>query len=101
MDGRTFFKAVGAEGVPAGPVLWPQSYKEKCYAEGKGFGRFNYPFDDPNAREGASDYSNVQCPNAAWAEDRTFFVPVHPTYTEEDMADLAAAITKVGRAYSR
>lgn len=99
VEARQFFKAVGAEGVPAGPVMWPQSYKEKCYAEGRGFGRLSYPFGDPNARPDATDYKSVHCDNAAWVEERTFFVPPHPTYTEQDMQDIAAAIRKVGRAY--
>ncbi len=101
VEARDFFQAVSAEGVPAGPVQWPQGYKEKCYSEHKGFGRFGYPFGDPNARPEAVDYASVHCENAAWAEERTFFVPVHPTYEEQDMRDLAAAIKKVGRAYAK
>jgi len=99
VDARDFFKAVGAEGVPAGPVMWPQSYKEACYRKHVGFGRLQYPFRDANVRAEATDYINTFCPNAAWAESRTFFVPVHPTYEEQDMHDIAAAIKKVGRAY--
>ncbi len=99
VEARQFFQAVAAEGVPAGPVLWPESYKEKCYAEHIGFGRLNYPFGDPAARPEAVDYKNVHLPNAIWAESRTFFVPPHPTYEEQDMRDIAAAIKKVGAAY--
>jgi len=101
VEARHFFKAVAAEGVPAGPVMWPQSYQEKCYRERRGFGRFNYPFGDPNARPEATDYTKVHCENAAWVEQRTFFVPTHPTYTEQEMYDIAAAIKKVGRAYRK
>ncbi len=99
VEARDFFEAVAAEGVPAGPVMWPQSYKEACYRNHVGFGRLQYPFRDPHVRAEAVDYINEFCPNAAWAESRTFFVPVHPTYEEEDMHDIAAAIKKVGRAY--
>lgn len=99
VEARQFFKAVAAEGAPAGPVMWPQSYKEACYRNHVGFGRLQYPFRDPHVRAEAVDYINTFCPNAAWVESRTFFVPVHPTYSEEDMHDLAAAIKKVGRAY--
>ncbi|MEA3402997.1 MAG: DegT/DnrJ/EryC1/StrS family aminotransferase [Armatimonadota bacterium] len=101
VEARRFFEAVAAEGVPAGPVQWPQGYKEKCYSRHRGFGTLRYPFRDPNARQEAVDYIHALCPNAAWAEERTFFVPVHPTYEEEDMRDIAAAIKKVGRAYLR
>jgi dTDP-4-amino-4,6-dideoxygalactose transaminase len=82
-------------------VLWPESYKEKCYAEHVGFGELNYPFGDPAARPEAVDYKNVELPNAVWAESRTFFVPPHPTYEEQDMRDIAAAIKKVGAAYAQ
>ncbi len=100
VDARDFFKAVAAEGVPAGPVLWPESYKERCYAEHVGFGRLNYPFNDPATRPAAIDYANLHMENAIWAESRTFFVPVHPTYEEQDMREIAAAIKKVGAAYA-
>ncbi|MGC9320299.1 MAG: DegT/DnrJ/EryC1/StrS family aminotransferase, partial [Armatimonadota bacterium] len=96
VEARDFFAAVDAEGCPAGPVMWPQSYKEECYRRHIGFGRLKYPFRDPNVRAEAVDYINTFCPNAAWVESRTFFVPVHPTYEEEDMHDIAAAIKKVG-----
>lgn len=101
VSARDFFKAVAAEGVPAGPVLWPESYKEKCYREQIGFGKLNYPFKDPATRPEAVDYASLELPNAVWAESRTFFVPVHPTYEEKDMQDIAAAIKKVGEAYSK
>ena len=76
-------------------ALWPLRRRE---GEGGG-GRRQYPCRDANVRAEATDYSNTFCPNAAWAESRTFFVPVHPTYEEQDMHDIAAAIKKVGRAY--
>ena len=101
VEARDFFMAVAAEGVPAGPVLWPESYKEKCYREQIGFGNLNYPFKDPATRPGAVNYANLELPNAVWAESRTFWVPVHPTYEEKDMHDIAAAIKKVGEAYSK
>ena len=101
VSARDFFKAVAAEGVPAGPVLWPESYKEKCYREQIGFGKLSYPFNDPATRPEAVDYANLELPNAVWAETRTFWVPVHPTYEEKDMRDIAAAIRKVGEAYSK
>ena len=63
VDARDFFQAVGAEGVPAGPVMWPQSYKEACYRNHVGFGRLMYPFRDPNVRAEAVDYINTFCPN--------------------------------------
>jgi dTDP-4-amino-4,6-dideoxygalactose transaminase len=85
--------------VPAGPVLWPQCYKEKVYQRHNGPTHLKYPFRDPNTRPEAVNYSNVHCDNAAWAEERTFFTCVHPTYEPEHMEMIAQAIKKVGKAY--
>jgi len=101
INGRQFYQALAQEGVPAGPVLWPQCYKERVFQERNGFGRLNYPFNDPNARPEATHYENVFCPNAAEVEEKTFFVPTHPTYEPKDMEDIAAAILKVGRYYAQ
>lgn len=101
VDGRTFFKAVAAEGVPAGPVLWPQCYKEKVYQQHNGPTHLKYPFRDPNTRPEAVEYRHVHCENAAWVEERTFFTCVHPTYEVEHMEQVAEAIKKVGRAYMK
>jgi dTDP-4-amino-4,6-dideoxygalactose transaminase len=93
-------KAIEKEGVPAGPVMWPQCYKERAYQEHNGFGRLKYPFEDPNARPEAADYSKVHCPNAAWLEERTFFVPCHPVYEIEHMEMIGTAIEKALAAYA-
>ena len=100
-DGRDFYKAVEAEGVPAGPVLWPQCYKEKAYQQHGGPTHLKYPFRDPNTRPEAVNYVKTHCANAAWVEERTFFTCVHPTYEPEFMEKVAAAIKKVGRAYGK
>ncbi len=94
-------KALEAEGIPCGPVLWPQCYKEKVYQEQHGFGALNYPFGDPNARQEAADYTKVFCPNAAEVEEKCFFVPVHPTYEERHVRTMAEAILKVLSAYTK
>jgi dTDP-4-amino-4,6-dideoxygalactose transaminase len=93
-------KAVEAEGVPAGPVMWPQCYREKAYQEHHGFGRLKYPFEDPNARGEAVRYDKTHCPNAAWLEERTFFVPCHPVYEVAHMELIGAAVEKVLTAYA-
>ncbi|HOJ20296.1 MAG TPA: DegT/DnrJ/EryC1/StrS family aminotransferase, partial [Armatimonadota bacterium] len=100
-DIKQFTAALGAEGIPAGPVLWPQCYQEKAYQERRGFGRLNYPFGDPSARPEAVQYEKVFCPNAAYLEKNTFFVPVHPVYEEKHMEQIAAAILKVAKAYAK
>ena len=101
VDIAQFWHAVAAEGVPAGPVLWPQMYKEKAYREHNGFGRRNYPFKDPNTRKAAVDYKKCHCEKAAWLEDCTFFTAVHPVYTLSHMRAIVRAIKKVADAYRK
>jgi len=100
-DAREFVKALEAEGIPCGPVMWPQCYKERAYLEHNGFGRLKYPFRDPAARPEAVQYDRYYCENAAWLEERTFFVPVHPVYEEKHCHIMAEAIKKVIRAYAK
>jgi len=101
VDGRGFYKALAAEGVPAGPVLWPQCYKEDAYQYHNGPSHMKYPFRDPNTRPEAVNYTHEFCENAAWLEERTFFTCVHPTYEPRHMEIIAEAIKKVGRAYMK
>ena len=101
IDGRDFFKALDKEGIPAGPVLWPQCYKERVYQFHGGIGRLKYPFRDPATRPEAVEYHLAHCDNAAELENTTFFVPVHPTYEVKDIEDMANAILKIGRYYAK
>ena len=100
-DIRVFVEALGAEGIPCGPVLWPQCYKENAYQEHKGFGRLKYPFESPDTRPEAVQYDQVYCENADWVEQRCFWVPVHPTYEAEHLELIAAGILKVAAAYAK
>ena len=100
-DIKQFGAALTAEGILNGPVQWPQGYKEKCYAEHNCFGPLQYPFEAPYARPEAVDYKNWYCPNAAWVEERCFFVPPHPTYELEHMKLIADGIEKVIEAYAK
>lgn len=100
-DIKQFEKALAAEGIPNGPVMWPQSYKEACYADKRGFGPLNYPFEAPFARAEVTDYAHEFCPNAAEVERRCFWVPTHPTYERSHMKLIADGILKVIEAYAR
>ncbi len=99
-DARAFVEALSAEGIPCGPVQWPQCYKEIAYQEHKGFGRLKYPFHSPDTRPEAVQYDKVYCENADWVEQRCFWVPVHPTYEPEHMELIAEGILKVLAAYT-
>lgn len=100
-DIKQFGEALKAEDIPCGKVMWPQSYKEKCYTEHNGFGPLRYPFEAPYARAEAVDYKNDYCPNAAWIEERCFWVLTHPTYELEHMKLIAEGIEKVIQAYAK
>jgi hypothetical protein len=47
------------------------------------------------------DYSHVAVPNALWHEKHTFTCFAYPTYTEENCQEIAAALVKVIKAYSK
>ena len=97
---REMVEALNAEGIPCGPVFWPQSYKEKCYAERNGYGRLNYPFGDPNANPESVNYKEVVCENAAWLEERTLVLYcVHPVYEIRHMEMVVEAVNKVVAAH--
>jgi len=99
---RDVVDALNAEGIPCGPVFWPQSYKEKCFAEHNGFGRLNYPFGDPNANPQSMNYKETFCENAAWLEERTLVLYcVHPVYEIRHMDMVVEAMRKVVAAYRK
>ncbi|MFH0965787.1 MAG: DegT/DnrJ/EryC1/StrS family aminotransferase [Planctomycetota bacterium] len=99
---RQIIDALVAEGIPAGPVMWPQSYKERCYRERRGFGRHNYPFGDPNTSPASVQYDKVLCENAAWLEDRTVTLyTLHPVYKLKHMRMVVKAVKKVVANYRK
>ena len=46
------------------------------------------------------DYAKVDVPNARWHEQHTFTCFAFPTYSEENMRQIAAALVKVIKAFS-
>lgn len=100
-DIMQFVKAAGAEGAPCWKVFWPQCHTERAFMEKKGFGNSGFPFSSKEYADPASvDYTKVDVPNARWHETHTFTCFAYPTYTEEDMKQIAAALVKVIQAYS-
>jgi dTDP-4-amino-4,6-dideoxygalactose transaminase len=96
-----FVAAATAEGCPCWKVFWPQCHTERAYREHNGFGRTGFPFKSREYTDPESvDYSRVEVPNARWHEAHTFTCFAFPTYTEEDMRQIAAGLVKVIKAYS-
>jgi dTDP-4-amino-4,6-dideoxygalactose transaminase len=101
-DIMEFVRAAGAEGAPCWKVFWPQCHTERAFRDHQGFGRSGFPFTSKEYADAESvDYSKVEVPNAIWHESHTFTCFAYPTYTEEDMHQIAAALVKVIKAYSK
>jgi dTDP-4-amino-4,6-dideoxygalactose transaminase len=99
---KQFVDAAGAEGAPCWKVFWPQCHTERAFTEHNSFGRSGFPFKSKEYANPASvDYSKVEVPNALWHEAHTFTCFAYPTFTEEDMRQIAGALVKVISAFSK
>jgi dTDP-4-amino-4,6-dideoxygalactose transaminase len=100
-DIQQFVAAVTAEGCPCWKVFWPQCHTERAFLERHGFGNSGFPFLSKEYADAASiDYGTVEVPNARWHETHTFTCFAFPTFSEDDMRQIAAGLVKVIRAYS-
>jgi len=98
---REFVDAAAAEGAPCWKVFWPQCHTERAFREHNAFGKSGFPFRSREYADPASvDYSRVEVPNAYWHEAHTFTCFAFPTYSEEDMQEIASALVKVVKAYA-
>ena len=101
-DIQQFVDAVVAEGAPCWVVFWPQCHTEKAYQQHNAFGKSRFPFRSQEYATSANvDYSQVEVPNAVWHQSHTFTCFPYPTFTEADCEQIAAALAKVIRAYSK
>ena len=99
-DIRQFVEAATAEGAPCWKVFWPQCHTERAFRELNSFGNSGFPFRSQEYTNPTSvDYSRVEVPNAVWHEEHTFTVFPFPTFSEDDMQQIAQALVKVIRAY--
>jgi dTDP-4-amino-4,6-dideoxygalactose transaminase len=96
-----FVATACAEGAPCWKVFWPQCHTEQAFVQKNAFGRSGFPFTSREYADPDSvDYSGVEVPNARWHESHTFTCFAYPTFTEENMKQIAAALVKVIKAYS-
>jgi dTDP-4-amino-4,6-dideoxygalactose transaminase len=101
-DIKQFVAAVVAEGAPCWKVFWPQCHTENAFMNRQAFGNSGFPFTSKEYTDPESvDYSRVEVPNARWHEEHTFTCFGFPTSSEEDMNQIADAIVKVIKAYSK
>jgi dTDP-4-amino-4,6-dideoxygalactose transaminase len=100
-DIQQFVEAATAEGCPCWKVFWPQCHTERAFTEHHGFGNSGFPFRSKEYTDPQSvDYSKVDVPNARWHESHTFTCFAFPTFSEEDIKQIAAGLVKVIKAYS-
>jgi dTDP-4-amino-4,6-dideoxygalactose transaminase len=100
-DIQAFVAAAAAEGCPCWKVFWPQCHTERAFIERRGFGDSGFPFTSKEYTDPASvDYGKVEVPNARWHEAHTFTCFAFPTFSEDDVRQIAAGLVKVIRAYS-
>ena len=101
-DIAKFVSAAGAEGAPVWKVFWPQCHTEKAFQQHKAFGKSGFPFTSKEYADSESvNYTNVDVPDALWHEKHTFTCFPFPTFTEQDMQQIAAALVKVIRAFAK
>jgi len=101
-DISQFVDASVAEGAPCWKVFWPQCHTEKAFTEKNAFGNSGFPFKSREYTNPESvDYTRVDIPNARWHESHTFTCFAYPTYTEDDMEQIADALIKVINAYKK
>jgi dTDP-4-amino-4,6-dideoxygalactose transaminase len=101
-DIQQFAKACAAEGALVWKVFWPQCHTEKAFQQHQAFGRSGFPFTSKEYADPASvDYTQVDVPNARWHETHTFTCFAYPTFSEDDMHQIADALEKVIKAYRK
>jgi dTDP-4-amino-4,6-dideoxygalactose transaminase len=101
-DIQQFAKACVAEGAPVWKVFWPQCHTENAFQLKQAFGRSGFPFTSTEYTNPASvDYTHVDVPNARWHETHTFTCFAFPSFTEDDMVQIADGLEKVIVAYSK
>ena len=91
---------------------WPRGHRygrcsgrsatESAFQDQNAFGRSGFPFTSKEYTNPQSvDYSAVEVPNARWHETRTFTCFGFPTFTEDDMEQIANALVKVIQSFSK
>jgi perosamine synthetase len=98
MTKERFIAALGAEGVPAWVWLAGQPlYMFDALRLQRTFGNSHHPFDCACASRRVTYEAGI-CPNAEKTVAQLVTLTLHEFYTEDDVADMAAAIHKVAEA---
>ncbi|MCY4118260.1 MAG: DegT/DnrJ/EryC1/StrS family aminotransferase [Caldilineaceae bacterium] len=103
-DAWEFAQALNHEGIPAGgPYIGSGKegplYRNQFLSEPNCYGRSRFPFD--YKREKPLDYRQIECPNGEKLMRRGFSLAMLPSFDDEDVADISAAIRKVFGRYRK
>lgn len=92
--------AISAEGVPASTGYVTPLYLTPALSEGKTYGSSHFPFDSPYTERSFREYASGLCPVAEGMKQQMITVPINERFTEQDVRDIAAAISKVANAFA-
>jgi perosamine synthetase len=100
-DAHRYAEALVAEGIPAnGGYIQRPLYLTPVLAERRTYGESGYPLLSPPATSEPS-YVKGLCPRTeALIDERLFVIGWNEHYTEDDTADIAAALRKVHQAFT-
>lgn len=97
VDKDTFARAVAAEGIPVTPSYRHLPAEALWFRQRRVFPPSDYPWGLP-AYQG-DRHAQFPCPNAVAAAQSHFVLAVHENYTDQEVADILAALRKVEGAY--
>jgi dTDP-4-amino-4,6-dideoxygalactose transaminase len=92
--------AISAEGIPVAPGYVMPLYLTPALANGNTYGDSHFPFDSVYTSRSFRDYQPGLCPVAEKMGDQMLTVAINERYTDNDVRDIATAITKVARAFA-
>ncbi|HEX2035280.1 MAG TPA: DegT/DnrJ/EryC1/StrS family aminotransferase [Chloroflexota bacterium] len=103
VDGTTFARALGAEGIPLSPTYGGAMQAHAPWLlERRVFGTSHYPWSAPEYRARGGDPTlSFPCPNAVAVLESDFNLSIHERWDDEAIADTLEAIEKVERAYAK
>jgi dTDP-4-amino-4,6-dideoxygalactose transaminase len=93
VDRDRFVRALSAEGISVRIGTSAELYAQEFFQKKSGHSW------DPRVYDGDVDYTTLVCPVARQVGRETFALAVAPPATEDDMADVVAALRKVADAY--
>jgi dTDP-4-amino-4,6-dideoxygalactose transaminase len=103
VDGDTFARALGAEGLPVTPTYRAALQSSAPWLlQRHAFGSSAYPWAAPEYRAAGGDpEQRFFCPNAVEVLASDFNLAIHERWGEAEVEDTLAAIEKLERAYQR